>query len=284
MRAIHLPSFKPLKLSKFLLLGIAVGLIAIHLSLNWRLTTDFNQVLTRFLIWVAVCYRVWNKRDTFTLKSSFPFSFLGTFLIALLLIKSTSPTTNLIHISPLISAGGLSLIASGFKGLKQYSFELIILLLIGLPYVTILGLVDLSELTAKFAAFILFYLGFEVSRQGVNITLPTGIVEVYPACSGMKNILEMWEIALLVLLMFPLDGRKKFLVPVAAIFLGFVVNGVRVAVMAHLTASSNEQAFEYWHTGDGSLIFSMISFLIFWLFCHFLLRLDESENQNSAKF
>lgn len=283
MRAIHFPSIKPLSTSKLLLLGIAVGLITIHLSLNWRLTADFNQVLTRFLIWVTVCYRLWNQRNTLNLKTELISSFLGTLIIASILLRSTSPSTNFIHILPFIAATGLSLIASGFKGLKQYRLELIILFFIAIPYITLLGLVDISEFTAKFANFILLYLGFEVSRQGVNIILPTGIVEVYPACSGMKNILDMWEIALLVLLMFPTNNRKKILVPVAAIFLGFVVNGVRVAVMTPLAASSNEQAFEYWHTGDGSLIFSMISFLIFWLFCHFLLRLDKSENQNSAK-
>lgn len=275
---IHLSSIKPLKKSEFLLLAIAVGLIAIHLTLSWRVATDFNSVLTKVLIWIAVCYRVGDKRNTLSLKSSFLPSLLGALLIALVLLRSTSPTTNFLQISPFISALGVGLVASGFKGLKQYRLELLILFVICLPHLTISGIVDLSEATAKFAALVLWYLGFEVSRQGVNIILPTGSVEVYSACSGMKNILEMWEMALLVLLIFPTDWRKKFLVPVTAIFVAFVVNGFRVALMAVLTASSNKQAFEYWHTGDGSLIFSMISFLIFWLFCHFVFRLTENES------
>jgi cyanoexosortase A len=113
--------------------------------------------------------------------------------------------------------------------------------------------------------------------------LPTGIVEVYKGCSGMKIILDMWGLAALLLVIFPTNGRQKILVPVAATFIGFAVNLVRVVIMAILLAFDNQTAFEYWHEGDGSLVFSMISVLIFGLFCFLMLRLDEEpEKQNSV--
>jgi len=45
------------------------------------------------------------------------------------------------------------------------------------------------------------------------------------------------------------------LFPIVAVLVAFVVNGVRVALMAILVAYSSQEAFEYWHTGTGSEIF-----------------------------
>jgi exosortase/archaeosortase family protein len=53
------------------------------------------------------------------------------------------------------------------------------------------------------------------------------------------------------------------------VLLGFIVNGIRVALMAILVASSNKSAFTYWHGGDGSLIFAIISMVLFGIFCWF---------------
>jgi exosortase/archaeosortase family protein len=76
----------------------------------------------------------------------------------------------------------------------------------------------------------------------------------------------------------------KILVPIVAVSLAFIVNGIRVAVMAVLSASSNEKAFDYWHLGEGSLIFSLLSVLSFGLFCLFLLRQqEEPDSQDTAE-
>ena len=273
MNAISFTSIEPLKASKFFLLAIAAGLIAIHLNNSWKIN-DSDLFFSSIIFWSGVCYLVWNKRQTLNLDTGVISSALGTLIIAFVLVKSTTLGINFLYVSPFLSAVGISLLASGFKGLKQYRSELSVLFFLGVPFVTIYWLIDLSEITAKITAFVLWYLGFEVSRNGVNIILPMGGLEVYQGCSGMKNILELWGLAVLVLVMFPTDWRKRILVPAMAIFIGFVVNGVRVVLMGVLVASSNQTGFEYWHTGDGSLIFSMISVLIFGLFCFFV-RLDE---------
>lgn len=278
---IHFPEIETLKYSKFLLLGIAVGCIAIHLNITGQ-SGNTDLLINSFIFCGAACSLVWEKRHTLSLKTEVFSTFLGVILIVAVLSNSTSPGINFLYVSPLISATGISLLASGLKGLKQYRSELIILFFLGVPHATVFWLVDLSEVTARFAASLLWYLGFEVSRSGVNIVLNTGVVEVYPGCSGMKNILDLLGLAVLVLVMFPTDWRRKILLPVMAIFLAFIVNGVRVALMTYLVAYSNREAFDYWHQGDGSLTFSMISVLIFGLFCFFLLRLNESGNRDSV--
>jgi exosortase/archaeosortase family protein len=84
--------------------------------------------------------------------------------------------------------------------------------------------------------------------------------------------------------MFPTDLAKKILVPVVAILVAFVVNGVRVALMAVLVAYSSQEAFEYWHTGTGSQIFFLITILIFGLFCYFISQKDDSDNHEPMEF
>lgn len=281
MGAIYYLSIEPRKHSKFLLLSVAAGLIAIHLHLIWKSNnTDF--LITSLIFWIAACLLVWKRRHALNLETGALSSCLGLLLIVAVLLKSTSPSISFPYVLPLISALGIGLLASGFKGLKQYWRELVILFFLGVPHVTLFWLIDISELTAKFVAFVLWYSGFEVWRHGFSVALPTGGIEVYPGCSGMLNVLDQLRLAVLLLVMFPTKWSKKILVPFVAVLIGFVVNGFRVVLMTLLAASSNQKGFEYWHVGDGSLIFSTISVLILCLFCFVLLRLGEPETQNSV--
>jgi cyanoexosortase A len=283
MKATYLASAKPLINSRFWLLGIAAGLIAIHLTLTYR-TDKTNLLGNSILFWVAVSSLVWNKRQTLKLESGIFASCLGAAILALVLLKSTSlPDGYFLLLSPLMSALGLALIASGFQGLKQYWQELTALGFLGLPQVLLSVLVDPSLLTAQFAAFTLWYSGFNVSRSGVNIHLPTGHVEVYPGCSGIESMAQLLSLAGLFLIMFPIKGFKTLFVPILAVLIAFVVNGVRVALMALLVASSKQEAFNYWHTGDGSAIFSMIAVLLFGLFCLFILQQAKPDSQDTVE-
>ncbi|MBD1927184.1 cyanoexosortase A [Trichocoleus sp. FACHB-90] len=264
-------NLKVLKELKFWVLAIAAALITLHLHLTWR--SDNTELLsTSFLFWLAVSSLLWKKRDALNLESGVLSSFFGASLIILVLIKSLhlSNSVSFLRISPFISLLGLCLLASGLKGLKQYWQELLLLAFLAIAQGWILLIGDISIFTAKFAAFVLWLLGFEVSRQGVFIILPKGSIEVYSGCSGIGLILQLLGLAFIILVMIPTNLNKKILLPVVAIVLGFAVNGVRVALMAVLVALSHQQAFEYWHTGDGSLIFSTSAVLIFGLFCHFM--------------
>ncbi|WP_409197237.1 archaeosortase/exosortase family protein [Chroococcidiopsis cubana] len=44
--------------------------------------------------------------------------------------------------------------------------------------------------------------------------------------------------------------------------MAFVVNGVRVAILAILHAYTAEATFKYWHIGTGSQVFSNFYFII----------------------
>ncbi|MBW4498346.1 MAG: cyanoexosortase A [Scytonema hyalinum WJT4-NPBG1] len=284
MKASHLTLGSQLKYPQFWLLGIAAGYIAIHLTLAWK-ADNSSLVGMSFLFWAALSSLIWEKRHSLNLESGIFSSFFGLSLIALLLLKSLSLTSlgGFLHISPAIFAFGLALLASGFKGLKQYKGELLVLFFLAVPKILPSSLTDISPLTAKFAGFALWYTGFPVTRNGILISLPTGSVEVYSGCSGIELVFQMLGLALLFLLMFPQKGKKKILLALIAAILGFVVNGVRVALMAILVAQGQQKAFVYWHEGDGSLIFSLVAVLLFGLLCWFLLEKAEIRNKDATE-
>ena len=281
MKSIHLTPVSRLKNAQFWLLAIGAGLIAIHITLTWK--SDNPSLLgTSLLFWIAISSLIWEKRDSLNLESGVLPSFLGISIIILLLFKSASLTSfgGFLFLFPFIVAVGIALIASGFRGLKQYKGELLTLFFIGAPKLLPSFLISkITLLTAKLAAFILWYTGFEVTRSGVYIYLPTGSIEVASGCSGIQVIFQQLGLALIFISMFPLNRQQKILAPIVAATLGFVVNGVRVALMGVIVAKANQEAFDYWHHGDGSLIFSMIAVILFGLFCWFLLNLNETKNK-----
>lgn len=281
MKATHFATITHLKNFQYWLVGIAAGLIAIQLTLADR-SNIADLLSTSFLFWVAVSYMVWEKRHTLELESDIFSGVLGSLLIGLVLLRSTfvSGYDIFIRFSPLISVLGLGLLASGVKGLKQYWQHLTIFLCLAIPSGLPTLLIDVSTLTAKFSGLLLWYSGFEVSRQGVYLMLPTGGIEVNPGCSGVSSILQLLGISLLFLFMFPTSRIQKFLVPLIAISVGFVVNSIRVSMMAILVAYSSYEAFEYWHFGDGSMIFSLVAVIIFGFFCYFIIQHNEPTTQD----
>ncbi|MFE1746742.1 cyanoexosortase A [Coleofasciculus sp. H7-2] len=263
---------------KFWLLAIAAGLITIHLTLTWR-SGNTELLSTSFLFWVAVVSLLCKKRDALELKSDNFSSIVGLALISLVLFKSLYPAYGFtLHVTPLISMLGLGLIASGVKGLKQYWRELLLLAFFVLNQQLILKFLNVSLLTAKFTSVLLWFLGFPVVQQGEILSLPTGSVQIGGACSGVGTILQLLGLTLVFLLIFPTKLKEKILLPLVAVIVAFTLNGMRVALMTVLAGLSNKEAFEYWHLGDGSLIFSLTSVLIFGLICRFWLIKNIGEN------
>ncbi|MDY7020241.1 MAG: cyanoexosortase A [Cyanobacteriota bacterium] len=274
---------KTLTESRFWLLGVAVGLMAIHLTLTIHRGSPDLQAIS-FFFWFAASSLVWQKRDRLNLTSGIFPTLLGLIVIAAVLLKSsTSATSNFLGVSPFISGVGLTLLASGFRGFRYYWQELLILFFLGVPKVLLWPVIDISGLTARFTTFILWYSGFKVYRLGFNIVMPGGAVNVNMGCSGLSGMFYLLGFAVLFLILFPLQKlQKKILVLISSLAIAFVVNGIRVAVMAFFANIQDKVSLDYWHVGDGSLIFMMISVVLFGSLYWFLLNQEEPEGAGSS--
>ncbi len=254
---------------RFWLLGIAGTIAALHLALINR--TDNSELFaTSALFWAAAGSLLWDKRYKLQLESSLGASLLGTGLLGLALFRSVAlpEAANFLRLLPIVALFGLALLASGWGGLRQYWREFLIFGLFAIIPLLELGLqmIHLPTLTAKAASFMLWYSGFPVERQGIFLYVLKDRVEVAGGCSGLHSILQMLSISVLFLLTVPLHSWfKNLLCLCVAVTLGFGVNAARVVLMTILV--SQKAAFQYWHDGTGSLIFSMISVLLFGGFC-----------------
>lgn len=272
-----------LKLFQYWLLATGVGLITIHLSLVWK-SNNSSLLGTSILFWSAIGFLVWEKRNDLNLESDIFSSFFGFSLIGVLLLKSASMTSlgGFLYLSPVVYAFACALLASGFKGLKQYGGELLALFILGLPKLLPVSLINiyLSPVTAKLSAFLLWYTSFDVVRSGVYIYLPSAnqSIEVASGCSGLEQIFHMLGLGILFIIIFPLNWLQKLILPVCAAIVGFIVNAARVSLMVVILKDDNQRAFEYWHHGDGSLLFSTIAVSVFGLFCWFILGQAKSKN------
>ncbi len=272
----------------FWLTAITAAIATIHLTLLYR-ADDSELLSTSVLFWGAAGYLLWDRRKTLILESTLAPTLFGLLLLGLVLLRSAGlPISGgFLKGFPVLAILGLGLLASGFRGLRQYWRELLIFGLLAIyPFLSsFLQVLNLPQLTAKAGTFLLLYAGFEVKRQGLFLVMPTGRVEVYGACSGVHSILQMLSVAVLFLLLFPLRSRwQKLLCVGVALFIGFFVNAGRVALMAVLVGWGQTSSFEYWHGGDGSLIFSVISIAIFGAFCWFVfLRSPQSLSESSDR-
>jgi len=279
MNITNVALWKELKDIRYWLLGIAAGLQIICLTLVWK-ADDTGHFGMSLLFLFAIGNLIWEKRHNLKFESEFLPSVLGIGLIGWVLWKSMNLADgNIMRLLPFTSAFGVTLLASGFKGLKQYWQELIILFFLGVPSIIASFLFDLAPITAKFSAFLLHYFVFDVVSQGIFINLPNGGVEVTDACSGLDTIIYTLSISVLALVMFPVNRAKRFFVPIVAIIIGFLVNAIRVVMLA-IFAASDKAAFENWHGGQASYLFGMIGILVFG--CFYWLLLQQEEKASSS--
>ena len=287
MNTLQLSTIKSIKTPSFWLLVIAAGLVAINLTLFWKMGNVAHAGMSALFL-LAIGSMLWDKRHNLELESNLSATLLGTLLITwVLFISSSMPETKedpLLSVAPFVSGVGVSLIASGFRGLKQFRPELIIVFFLGVPRVLIESVVDISPVTAKVSSFILHYLGFQVFlREGIYIHLPQGAVKVFYGCSGMESMTYVLGLSVVCLIMFPIKKSDRFFVPIVAIITGFLVNACRVALLAILSNEGQQESFIYWHEGEGSLIFGMIAVAIFGLFYWFLINRADATERNEEE-
>lgn len=254
------------------LFTLPVSLMLIYVMLVWR-SGDTAHLGMSILFGMVAGMLLWEKRHELRFGSNLLSKLLGGMLIGFMiwqgigLLHGQTLVENSLHpllrLFPVVSALGLCLLISGIDKLKQYWQELTILFFLGVPSVVAAGLPDLSPITARFSGYLLWYCGFSVRVEDVFIHLPTGAVKVYSGCSGIESMTYLLGLSVVSLVMFRVSRLQQIALPLLALLIGFGVNSIRVALMAVLAASQNQVAFDYWHEGDGSLIFGVAAVLIF---------------------
>jgi len=264
------------------LLGVVGLFCALYVAVNLR-TDKLAHLAISLVFFCATGSSLWDQRPHLQRGSNLLSIGLGSSLILGMLYQSFQPPTGLyLGFSPLIAALGIILLASGGQALGQYKTELFTLFCLGVPKLLLKVLPDISPLTAQFSTYLLWYSGFTVHLTDTLIQLPNGGVNVVPSCSGLNLISYMLAITLIFLLMFPLPTSARIYAPLVAVTLGFVVNGIRVALLALLSTQNNPALFEYWHSHEGALLFVLLTVLLLGLFCGGMVRQTHRSSPKSG--
>lgn len=270
-------SLKILPLKIYGLMTIAAILIAVHISLVMRLPEIPNLLNGSILIWAVGGFLVWERRKQLTWANS-PLSYglgLGIIAIVLSINLSHEGYHTFLRFTPVVSAIGLGLLASGYQGLKQYQSELTMLLLTALPPGLLDNLAEWNLLTARSAHFLMHYIGLDVYRHGSLITVGSTIpsvnntVNVAKSCAGSVTMTQLWVLAIIGIFLVPTKLWQKLIIPIIALASAYFVNVIRVAILAAIVP--NKPVFTYWHEGLGGQIFPIVAIVVWGLICKFLI-------------
>ena len=287
--------FALLKHRHFSLLALAALLIAVHISLVMRAGNleSFNLGL---IIWVAVISQLRDRPEPLQVGGDRTSTIIGTLLIVPVMLKVTQLSSSgiFLNLLPFFCALGFALIAVGRSQLSKYWKELGMVAVLAIPGEKALSKLlemilmavsqeNLATLTARFATTTLDLFGFQVSLQGTEIFLANTVVHVDEGCSGARGMDFLLRLALVALLMFSAQRLQRIVIPLSAIVIAFFVNGIRASIMAYLANQGNNEAFDYWHIGDGSQIFGIAAVLLFVGICYACLQMQQSSTMEAIE-
>lgn len=257
-----------------LLVRLLALLLAVQsMELAWT-TQGMEAFLNVFLVW---CSALVVLDGAYLRRHRFPGFWgcgLGMSLIGWVLWRSHSMVSGemIFNFLPLVSGLGLALVTNPWRRLGRVAPALMILALLPLMRALIVfaPVAKLSLLTAGLTQLLLLFCGLPVQRLGSEVQIPGGGVVVAGACSGLNMLVQLLAVAIIFMIAFPMRYRwQNGLMILLAPFLGLLVNGMRIGLLALIVSSNATDKswwFDFFHDESGAQIFSLISMLVFVLF------------------
>ncbi|NJK33986.1 MAG: archaeosortase/exosortase family protein [Oscillatoriales cyanobacterium SM2_2_1] len=268
------------------LLTLLAVLAAMHTTLVWRLSNDWDETGIHGLTWAVAFLLLWRQRYLLPTWEQGQVSFgswlSGILLLAWTLFKCLTARRyeDVLFIQvPLAAMLGGLLTQVGWRKLGPFWSIMALIATLGVPIPLVSAAIErvipVNLFTAQFANSVLYYGGQRVVQTGLYIASPQGQVLVGRGCAGLPPIFLLLRLTLMYILAFPVARWTGWLLAGVAIAVAFVVNSVRVAILVLVVR--DDVAFDYWHDGDGSQIFSAIAVTLFFACCHWLTREGEEE-------
>ncbi len=252
--------------------SLLIALAIFHLLLDLSLGKTAHMFMS-LLIWAAIGLLSFEKLETLIDPRTKWSRWLGIVVLSSLIAVSIfRPGERLIGFFPLVAFLGWILCISGVSKLPSLAKELAILSIFGAPKLIPNTALPLESITAHFATYLLWYFGHSVHLSGKIISVPNGSVEVVPSCSGLDLMTHMLSVSVIFLAIFSVRRSQMLVLPLLAILVGFVVNGLRVALLALLSPPQFSEAFKYWHSSSGASLFVIAAIAVYGLLCYAMLR------------
>ena len=180
---------------------------------------------------------------------------------------------------PLLAGVGLLLLAVPWNQGKMFLRSLVVLGF--LPVLRWVGWVTPLEPLSKVTAWIthqyLWFAGFPSKLAGIFIYLPTAGEKVSDACAGLNMLLQLFVVAVIFAMAFPMRYRwQNGLMLAMAPLIALLTKSGRIMALALINDSSlanKKWWFDFFHEQWGGLVFAGIAMQLFvWLYVYWLAR------------
>jgi cyanoexosortase A len=246
-----------------------LGLIALHLTLTWKLTQQTDQMVLNVLFWGAIASLLWQRRSSLNLNSDWISSTIASVIMGLVLMKSLSLfwfESPFVRLFPGLAALSLGLLASGPR-LSQYWREGLMVLTLMIPGGALSQILEpqigvaIQTLLAQTITFLLHYTGMDVMRRGTEIVMSNGAVRVEYGCTGIPILILLIQLSILLVLLFPMRGYRQSYIFGIASTIAFALGVIRITIMSLVV--NQRPVFEFWHGPPGAQIFSTLAIALF---------------------
>jgi cyanoexosortase A len=180
---------------------------------------------------------------------------------------------------PPVAGLGLILLAGPWSQRQMFLKPLLVLGF--LPVMRWVGWVaplgPLSTLTAWITHQFLWFSGSSSTLSGIFIYLPTSGVKVSDACAGLNMLLQLFVVAVIFAMAFPMRHRwQNALMLATAPLIALLTNAGRIMALALIndsTLANRKWWFDFFHEQWGGLVFSGIAMQVFvWLYVYWMAR------------
>jgi exosortase/archaeosortase family protein len=246
-----------------------------HLALLFSTSAPLEFTVFVIVLWAVAWLPVEDLMPSLVYRRGARRVFLVSLAWVAILVRGMvvqSYADPIIPLFPIISVILLVILLGGFPLLHRFREALYILslmpVLAWLP--RLVPTERLSHSAASFAAFFLRSFGVDIVQTGSRLTVGSSAVNVAGPCSGNEIMVQAFVVALLALIIFPMPKRwLRFSFLLLAPVLGWVVNGLRVALLAIIASldpmsSVNDSGiFGFFHLGEGGMVFSGLGIAVY---------------------
>lgn len=192
----------------------------------------------QFVVPIAFVYMLWDRKDLYVGLSREPSILPGAVLLVagcgLLVIGQLSSTHSLREVSIIVNIFGLVLLLFGTKYVRKLFWPLIYLVLMTSLTSDLLEYLryPLKLISATIAADALQFAGYAVFRDGTFLQLPHITLEVADSCSGLNQMVSSIALGIPIAFTFLNIWWKRLIIIFLSIFLGLVMNWIRVFLIS----------------------------------------------------
>lgn len=257
-------------------LWLATARLVVWHNLWIHYTTQHNMTMLVFtlLCWWGALTCMEDRLETLNPSPSWPSAVAGIVLLLWCLLRTAViyDWDVIINILPVLSTLALAFLCCPIRRIREFWQQVFIMTLI--PINILLTRIhperQLSELNASLSTFWLQSLGLDAISKERIVAVGDKAVRVAGACNGFEQIAQVVSIAVIFLLAFPLRKQmhRMFLL-VMAVVIGILTNSTRISLLVLLTSpaeshnNSGRWWFDFFHEGEGSLVFSAVAVTLF---------------------